>query len=144
MDQNDLPGDGPSFRHVAGLERGTGPEATLGFVSLACQHCGDAPCVMACPTGALSRSSENGIVLIDRNLCVGCHSCALVCPFGAPHFPEGHKMNKCDFCRDRLDHGLEPACVRVCPTGALGFGALEEITHKQADRASQKILASLA
>jgi Fe-S-cluster-containing dehydrogenase component len=53
-------------------------------------------------------------------------------------------MNKCDFCWHRLDHGLEPACVRVCPTGALSFGAQEEITRKQADRASIKILASLS
>ena len=98
---------------------------------------------MVCPAGALSKRSRDGIVQLDRDLCVGCHSCALACPFGATKFLEDGKMNKCDLCRVRLDHGLEPACVRVCPTGALGFGTTNELAGQRASRASRKILASL-
>ncbi|PKN62490.1 MAG: dimethylsulfoxide reductase [Deltaproteobacteria bacterium HGW-Deltaproteobacteria-15] len=140
MDQNDMPEHGPSFRRVTCFERGEYPEVRLLFLSMACQHCGDAPCVMVCPTGALSKSSGNGIVQFDRDLCVGCHSCALACDFGVPQFQDDGKMNKCDFCQSRVEHGLEPACVRVCTTRALGFGTLEELDRRKAERASLKFL----
>jgi anaerobic dimethyl sulfoxide reductase subunit B (iron-sulfur subunit) len=143
MDQNDLPEHGPSFRRVTCFERGEYPQARLYFLSMACQHCGDAPCVMVCPTTALSRSSGNSIVQFDRDLCVGCHSCALACDFGVPQFQDDGKMNKCDFCQSRVEHGLEPACVRVCPTRALGFGTLEELARRKAERASLQFLGSL-
>ena len=145
MDQNDLPGnDGVSFRHVTKLEQGYYPDAKISFVSLACQHCGDAPCVMVCPTGALFKREGDGVVVVSPDLCVGCHSCVLACPFGAPQFPEGQKMAKCNFCLPRVEAGLEPACVRVCPTKALGFGSVERLEEKKAYRASKTILRSLA
>ena len=59
------------------------------------------------------------LTLFDNTNCIGCHSCAMACPFGAPSFNEEGKMVKCDGCIERLRRGLIPACVRVCPTGAL-------------------------
>jgi DMSO reductase iron-sulfur subunit len=139
MDQNDLPGDGSSFRQVARFENGEYPSTQLSFVSIACFHCSDAPCVHVCPRGAIFRDVEQGVVGVDENLCIGCRACAMVCPFGAPQFLRGEKMHKCNFCIDRVNHGLEPACVRTCPTRALGFGPLEELSRVKAKKASMKI-----
>ncbi len=145
QDQNDFTADDTvAFRHVTKYEEGKYPDAQLFHFSLACQHCGDAPCVVVCPTGAISRRQEDGSVIVSRDLCIGCHSCELVCPFGAPKFPEGGKMAKCDLCYIRREYGLKPACVRACPTGALEVGSLEELSEKRAEKASIVILKSLA
>ena len=144
MDQNDLPGNGLTFRHVTRLERGTYPLVRVSFLTLSCLHCGDAPCMMVCPTGAIYKRDQDGIVDVNQDLCVGCHSCVLACPFGAPQFPAGGKMSKCNFCLDRVEHGLEPACVRVCPTRALGFGPMEKLAEQKAARASISILESIS
>jgi Fe-S-cluster-containing dehydrogenase component len=143
LDQNDLQGEGLAFRHVTSLERGSYPFVKMSFLSISCLHCGDAPCMMVCPTKALYKRDDDGIVEIDRDLCVGCHSCALACPFGAPQYPSDGKMNKCNFCLERLDHDMEPACARVCPTRALGFGPMETLAEQKAERASISILDSL-
>ncbi len=82
-------------------------------------------------------------MLVDRDLCVGCHSCELACPFGAPKFPEDGKMAKCDLCRVEEQHDLKPACVRVCPAQALDVGPIEELSKKKAEKASITILKSL-
>ena len=142
FDQNDMPGDGSTFRHVSRVETGTYPSVAIRYVSLACMHCGDAPCVAVCPNGALSKNPENGIVEVNKDLCIGCHACATACPFGAPQFPEGGFMRKCDFCLTRVTHGLEPACVRTCPTKALGFGPIEKLTEDKAKAASTKVVMS--
>lgn len=144
QDQNDtVAGEEVAFRHVTAYEAGRYPDARIARFSLSCQHCGDAPCVMVCPTRALYRDGEDGSVLVDRDLCVGCHSCELACPFGAPKFPDSGKMAKCDLCRIRRDHGLRPACVRVCPTQALDAGLLDEMSKKKAEKASVVIMRSL-
>lgn len=144
QDQNDFAaGDTVSFRHVTKLETGTCPEAHIAHLSLSCQHCGDAPCLVVCPMRAISRRPEDGTVLVDRDLCVGCHSCELACPFGAPKFPEDGKMSKCDLCYIRRDHGMKPACVQVCPVQALDCGPIEELSQKKAETASVRILKSL-
>ncbi len=140
MDQNDLPGDGPSFRQVTKLETGTYPSAQLHFVSLACFHCTDAPCVNVCPKGAIFMDTDGGLIHVDQDLCIGCRACAMVCPFGAPRFYPGEKMQKCNFCADRVAHGMEPACVHTCTTKALGFGPIDELSKKKAQKASVKIL----
>jgi anaerobic dimethyl sulfoxide reductase subunit B (iron-sulfur subunit) len=127
MDQNDLPENGPGFRHVASIETGSYPSAEISFASISCFNCGNAPCVIVCPTGAIKRRSQDGIVQVNPDLCIGCRSCLTVCPFGAPGFLEGNKMSKCNSCLERVDHGLEPACVRICPTRALGFGPVDEL-----------------
>ena len=89
QDQNDLDAiDVVAFRHVTTSETGAYPSARIDHFSLACQHCGDAPCVVACPTAAIHRRGQDNVVVVDRDLCVGCHTCQLTCPFGAPTFPE--------------------------------------------------------
>lgn len=141
QDQNDLKAGNVNFRTVESFEKGPYP-AIVGCFSIACMHCGDAPCLMACPTGALSRHEENGVVDINRDLCIGCKSCALACPFGAPKFTEDGKMAKCDLCYVRVAHGLKPACVHTCTTGALQYGSLEELTKIKSRDAAMRILKS--
>lgn len=141
QDQNDL--ETIAFRLVTKHEAGAYPEAHFAYLSMACQHCGDAPCIVVCPTRAISRGESDGAVLVDRNLCIGCHSCELACPFGAPQFLDDGKMAKCDLCHVRQDHGLTPACVRICPTRALDCGPVEELSAKKAKAASVRILEAL-
>lgn len=121
FDQNDidtLHGQHP-FRNAAGLEAADRGGPRFSFLSVACMHCDDAPCIMGCPSACLYKDSESGLTLFDNTNCIGCHSCAMACPFGAPSFNKEGKMVKCDGCVERLRQGLLPACVRVCPTGAL-------------------------
>ena len=143
MDEKDVSSEGPAFRQVVPLERGTYPEARLTFLSMACQHCGDALCLRVCPSGAITKREGDGIVVTDPDRCVGCHSCALACPFGAPRFLESGKMQKCDFCVGRIEQGLEPACVRTCPTRALHYGAVEDLTAERARRSADTLLDAL-
>ena len=129
MDQNDIyPERGqPPLRRVYRVEEGEAQNVTILYVSTACMHCEDSPCVMGCPTGAITKDSESGTVLVNSDLCIGCHSCALACPFGVPRFDSEDKMQKCKLCVERIKAGLEPACVRVCTTGALRFKHLNEL-----------------
>jgi DMSO reductase iron-sulfur subunit len=144
QDQNDLDAiEAVAFRHVTTSETGAYPSARIDHFSLACQHCGDAPCVPACPTAAIHRRGQDNVVVVDRDLCVGCHTCQLTCPFGAPTFPEDGRMAKCDLCHTRREHGMKPACVLVCPSGALDVGPIEELSARKAKEASLKILKSI-
>jgi len=96
-------------------------------VSLACNHCRRPICVEVCPAGAIHQR-DDGIVLLDSSLCVGCRSCQWACPYGAPQYDEAAgTMTKCTFCVDLIDQGLAPACVAACPMRALDFGPREEL-----------------
>jgi len=98
-------------------------------VPLQCRHCEDAPCVRVCPTHALEKVGPEGIVVRDPEKCIGCLWCVLVCPFGAVRMREMDKsIVKCDLCIERLESGKEPACVEACPTKALRFESVEEIS----------------
>lgn len=90
-----------------------------------CHHCDPAPCEMACPTGAMFRDHDHGLVLVDGDKCIACAMCAMVCPFDAVLFYP--TATKCDGCVDRLARGLDPACSEACKTGALVFGELNEL-----------------
>jgi len=109
-------------------------------VPMRCQHCEDAPCINVCPTKALYRSEE-GFVLVNPLICIGCRMCMLACPFGHPRYDVKAKtIIKCDFCVDRIKEGKVPACVEACPTGALRFGTAEELLKEVAvERARQLI-----
>jgi Fe-S-cluster-containing dehydrogenase component len=88
-----------------------------------CFHCEKPWCVAACPTGAMQKREKDGIVFVESALCVGCKSCMVACPWGTPQWnPETGKAAKCDYCRDRVDAGLKPACVTKCLTQCLDFG----------------------
>ena len=143
MDQNDLDiGAEPSaWRQVFTIETGAGNEARVRHVSLACMHCEDAPCLVACPSGAISREPGTGIVTVAAELCIGCHSCSIACPFGVPRFGRDGTMQKCDLCSVRLENGLEPACVRVCPTGALRQGQPNELGLEIEGKAARRLAA---
>jgi anaerobic dimethyl sulfoxide reductase subunit B (iron-sulfur subunit) len=102
-------------------------------------HCEDAPCLLACPTGAIHREAGTQVVGIDADLCIGCHSCSIACPFGVPRFGADGKMQKCDLCSERLTYGLEPACVRVCPTRALRQGSPNELSQSVERRVAERL-----
>lgn len=94
-----------------------------------CRHCEDAPCVKICPTKAIKRNQDSEPVLIDEKLCIGCKWCILVCPFGSISIYKGAKsVTKCDLCFERTEKGEYPACVIACPTEALKFKSLDEIS----------------
>jgi len=99
------------------------------YLSLSCNHCQDAICVTSCPTAAMYKN-EKGIVSINENKCVGCGYCQWACPYGAPQLDDVKKvMTKCDFCNDELSLGRDPACVAACPTRALSFGGMDQLTN---------------
>jgi len=143
MDENDIAPDGLSYRQLIKLEKGKFPSARIAFVSLACFHCNDAPCAEVCPKEAIFRDETSGVVGVDESLCIGCHACAMVCPFGAPRFASAEPMRKCNLCADRLAQNMEPACVQICTTQALRFGPLDALAKKNAEKASVMILKGL-
>ncbi len=116
-----------SWRQVSTFNGQRHPEQPLYHLSLACNHCADAPCLKQCPARALSRSETTGAVLLDSDRCIGCRYCSWTCPYDAPRFDEAAGvMTKCTFCSARLDENRDPACVATCPTGALTYGAVDQ------------------
>ncbi len=96
------------------------------FVPKLCNQCANPPCVQVCPVGA-TFSTEDGVVLVDRDYCIGCRYCIQACPYGARYLdPHTRTADKCTFCYHRVVRGLLPACVEVCPTGARVFGDLRQ------------------
>lgn len=88
MDQNDIEpenGDKP-FRTSMTVEAGSGMDVKMTYMSIGCMHCHNAPCVQGCPMGCLYKDEETDLTLFDNSTCIGCHSCAMACPFGAPTF----------------------------------------------------------
>lgn len=122
--ENDIP-EGVARCWTVQIERGTFPLLSVETRSERCNHCENAPCVSACPTGA-SHYEDGGIVVVDPNKCVGCKACIVACPYEVRYMhPEGH-VDKCTFCIHRVRQGQDPACVAVCPTDALSFGDLDD------------------
>ncbi len=136
------------WTRVISKEEGTYPFAYTVFMPLRCNHCSEPPCVPVCPTGASYKRPKDGIVLVDQDLCVGCHSCVVACPYQARSIPESDAgyygraktpyedaayrkwrpgaTQKCTLCVHRIDKGLVPACIETCPTKALVFGDLND------------------
>lgn len=113
-------------------------------IPLQCRHCEDAPCLAACPTGAIYRGPNSETpVLMDRERCIGCKICMLICPFGVIDISrDGRAMIKCDLCIDRTEAGEEPACVAACPTKALRFVELDEHLRRRRREVAEKLLAA--
>ncbi|MEJ2640500.1 MAG: 4Fe-4S binding protein [Desulfosarcinaceae bacterium] len=102
-------------------------EAGYEFVPVYCHHCAKPPCRDACPVEAISRNDQ-GIVLIDENLCIGCRDCIEACPFGAMQFEDKREVAvKCDLCIQRLQEGKKPACMSICPTGCIRLGEKKSV-----------------
>lgn len=124
---------------VGPVNRGGKPKIMNLFMP--CFHCEQPWCVAACPTNAMVRREEDGIVYVQRDLCVGCKACIISCPWDIPQWDEttGTVM-KCDLCMDRLDAGLKPACVTACTTHALEFLSPNKRSSKTRAEHGQKIL----
>jgi molybdopterin-containing oxidoreductase family iron-sulfur binding subunit len=145
-------------------EVGKYPAARRVFLPVLCNHCDKPICREVCPTGATYKR-EDGIVLIDYELCIGCRSCIEACPYGPRSFYDGAgnyyaegetlyekaRQNhaegivmKCNFCVDRVDQGLDPACVVTCPTECRIFGDLEDpdsrVSHLVAENNARPLL----
>lgn len=111
---------------VKQTEKGEYPNTRRVFSVLRCNHCTDAPCVTICPTQALF-TRDDGIVDFDNQRCIGCKSCMQACPYDALYIdPETNTAAKCNYCAHRVDIGLEPACVNVCPEHAIISGDMED------------------
>ena len=100
-----------------------------------CMHCADPGCLKACPSPGAIVQYANGIVDFISDKCIGCGYCVKGCPFDIPRISKtDHKSYKCTLCSDRVSVGLEPACVKACPTGAIIFGSKTDMQHQAADR----------
>ena len=96
------------------------------FVPKMCNHCRNTPCIQVCPVGA-SYHTQDGVVLVDRDTCIGCAYCVQACPYGSRFInPTTHTADKCTWCYHRITKGLKNACVEACPAGARIFGDLKQ------------------
>ena len=135
-ESKDRPKTDPQWiRRINLKNRKTGEEFTLPMM---CQHCAEPPCVDVCPTGASFRRAD-GIVLVDRHICIGCRYCMMACPYKARSFvheeiedqkeyaPRGMgTVEACNMCVHRVDAGDQPACVKAAPSGGMVFGDLND------------------
>ncbi|HEY2974911.1 MAG TPA: 4Fe-4S dicluster domain-containing protein [Pyrinomonadaceae bacterium] len=112
--------------YVKHVDVGVFPQVRRAHQVTRCNQCAHAPCVTACPTTAMFKRAD-GIVDFDKSICIGCKACMAACPYDAIFInPEDHSAEKCNFCAHRIDVGLEPACVVVCPTQAILIGDLND------------------
>ena len=100
---------------------------TIGFLPTLCNHCDNAPCVDVCPTGASFKRDEDGIVLVEPDMCIGCKACMVACPYDARYYNEEKQtVDKCTFCLPRTSMGLDPACVTTCVGESRNFGDVSD------------------
>src|SRR2546422_11659292 len=112
--------------YVKHVDIGEFPQTRRAHQVTRCNQCAHAPCVTACPTTAMFKRAD-GIVDFDKSICIGCKACMAACPYDAIFInPEDHSAEKCNFCAHRIDVGLEPACVVVCPTQAILVGDMND------------------
>ncbi len=108
------------------------PSKSPQTVPVVCMHCKNPTCAMSCPADAI-KQDENGIVHSSlKPRCIACGNCEMSCPFGVPSVKNNiQQMQKCDMCFDRTSAGKKPMCATVCPTGALFYGKMEDITKQR-------------
>jgi len=132
---------GVNRTYVKYVDIGQFPAARRAFQVTRCNQCDHPPCVTACPTSAMYRRPD-GIVDFDKEICIGCKACIAACPYDAIFInPEDHSAEKCNFCAHRLEVGLEPACVVVCPTEAILIGNLRDPESRVAKFVNRDVVA---
>lgn len=120
-------------RRVINLWQGQYPNIKSGSLSLSCLHCVTPACAEVCPVEAIEKRSEDGLVQVNGELCIGCRSCADACQYGIPQFTEDDTMIKCDLCLD-LEQLESPPCVATCPGEALSViysTSSEKLLHEK-------------
>jgi Fe-S-cluster-containing dehydrogenase component len=132
------PAGDPKAREGQDIPAGVYPNLSLFWVPVLCMHCGNPPCVAQCPTGSLQQRPD-GIVVYDKQKCIGCRMCSWQCPYSIPRYSgTDGTIEKCTLCVTRIDAGQEPACVRACVYGARIFGDLDDPTSQAARLVAQK------
>jgi len=133
-DWHDIPAGPCNLIRVRTIEKGEFPTVLTCFMVTPCYHCVNPPCLKVCPTKAITKREEDGIVTVNQERCLGkkCSLCSLACPYEAPQFraETNARMEKCDLCLDRLSKGEKPICVGACQTRALDVGPLDELQTK--------------
>ena len=123
--ENQVP-EGLNRDWIAYDTMGAFPTLHLEIRSERCNHCDNPPCVSCCPTGASHVEPFGSLVLVTPGMCIGCKACLASCPYDARFVhPDGY-ADKCTFCVHRVQEGLDPACVSVCPTRCMTFGDLDD------------------
>jgi Fe-S-cluster-containing dehydrogenase component len=123
--ENNVP-EGFSRDWITTEVKGEFPTLQMEIRSERCNQCSNPPCVSCCPTGASHIHEYGGVVLVHHDECIGCKACVASCPYDARFIhPDGY-ADKCTFCIHRVEQGLEPACVAVCPTRCMHFGDLDD------------------
>jgi len=138
--EHDLP-EGPKWIKAVQIgPKEIGGKLVMDFVPMHCRHCENPPCIQACPVSAICKRND-GIVLFNEELCIGCNDCIEACPFGAPQYnPEKEVVQACNLCYERIDQGLLPACVQNCPTQALIFGDPYILTDRLREKQASTFL----
>lgn len=128
--KNHLPA-GVTYRAVANYQVGEYPKAKYYHISHSCNHCENPACVRSCPTGAMHKNEADGTVQHNDEVCIGCRSCAMACPYGVPvYLEEEGIVGKCNGCIDTREADGAPTCVAACGTRALEFGDFDELQAK--------------
>ncbi|HEX9162427.1 MAG TPA: 4Fe-4S dicluster domain-containing protein [Thermoanaerobaculia bacterium] len=132
---------GVNRTYVKYVDVGEFPAVRRAFQVTRCNQCDHPPCVAACPTSAMHRRPD-GIVDFDKRICIGCQACIAACPYDAIFInPDDHSAEKCNFCAHRIQIGLEPACVIVCPTEAILIGNLRDPQSRVARYVNRDVVA---
>jgi len=136
-DWHNIPPGPVQWIRISCIEKGKFPSPFIACLIHCCFHCLHPLCIQACPVQAIEKRSDNGIVVVDQEACLGKHACGLckdACPYGSPQFEnrEEAKMQKCDLCAERWLEGKKPVCVEACPMRAMDAGPLEELQVKYA------------
>ena len=124
-----------TYTRIKFKELKTPPTMQWLFLKEQCYHCTEAACMLVCPEPEAIVRTKEGAVVLNSDKCTGCKQCVNSCPFGVPQYdPNTKKVSKCHFCYNRISMGLEPACSKVCPTGAISYGDRNTLIN-QAKRA---------
>ncbi len=135
-----MPNEIPYYLRVESKREGNYPELSLTSWVMLCQHCKNPPCIKACNAEAINKDPETGIVLIDKEKCVGSKDCIKACPYNVIQFNDkDNKAHKCNMCFDLIHAGEIPVCAEVCMTDAISFGELELLKQKAVDEGREII-----